>query len=79
MPAALVPRPWDFPVGPPKAPINPDIDAAKGNVGEPKVPANPGVTVPTAPLPKPVNSILDVVADKPTVTPTVVPTPTPAS
>ena len=93
MPAALVPRPWDFPIGPPPKALDnngtakadtakgdtAEGDIAKGKTGEPKLTLSPGIAVPPAPSPKPISSILDIVAEETTDTPTPTPATKPSS
>lgn len=59
MPAAMIPRPWDFPI--PKAPET--SEAKKEDFSAPKLPLNQGGVVPSEPLPKPANPVADIVTD----------------
>ncbi|KAF6761299.1 hypothetical protein DFP72DRAFT_1003204 [Ephemerocybe angulata] len=73
MPAALIPRPWDFPEGPPPPAVVPEEPAEEGEGEEvlpplppkPKSPAKKKSSAPSLPKPRPVSSILDIVS-KPT-------------
>ncbi|KAJ3517216.1 hypothetical protein NLJ89_g657 [Agrocybe chaxingu] len=64
MPAALVPRPWDFPLPPTSGPLtDPPTQADKPEGAG--LPPSHGVVIPPVPLPKPMNSLLDVVTNGP--------------
>ena len=70
MPAALVPRPWDFPTPPTPDPAetkrieeeDEDIEVAPLPVKEPKTPNKRLSAAPSLPKPRPVSSILDIVS-----------------
>jgi len=66
MPAAMVPRPWDFPV--------PEVPNAEASNGDPNL-SQSGIITPSGPLPKPAISITDIVANN-NPAPTLTPTPT---
>ena len=54
MPAAMVPRPWDFPVPPTlEVPTDPTKDKEKGKLEQPvtKLPPGQGVLLPPGPFP----------------------------
>ncbi|RXW21299.1 hypothetical protein EST38_g4557 [Candolleomyces aberdarensis] len=70
MPAALVPRPWDFPDPPPPATPK-EGEETNGEEGaesppvppkSPKTPPKSSTSAPSLPKPRPVSSILDIVA-----------------
>jgi hypothetical protein len=72
MPAAMVPRPWDFPVPEVPSTSEAEVDLLQSH----------GIIIPSGPLSKPANSIADIVANNnpaPTLKPTPTSPPKPAS
>ncbi|KAJ2916787.1 hypothetical protein MD484_g3640, partial [Candolleomyces efflorescens] len=73
MPAALVPRPWDFPDPPPEP--EKQVEGENGSEKDtespplppkpPKAPPKSSTSAPSLPKPRPVSSILDIVAQPP--------------